>query len=255
MNNEESPRDLSARMRELDPERRAALVRKLKNRRTTGPQRRPLTSPTVLSYEQERLWLLDQLTPGLTAYNASRVLHLEGPVNVNAIQRALNGIVERHEVLRTRVDTVDGAATPSIGPPRPVDLEVVDLETGRPVEMHDAITVVQHFLARPFDLSGDLLLRGLLLRLKTDDHVLALCVHHIASDGTSRQLLLDDLQFLYRGYAEGESEPTLEPPELQFSDVAAWQRDQLSASRMLDHGSFWTEYLAGAPPTIDLPFD
>ncbi|MGA2838338.1 MAG: amino acid adenylation domain-containing protein [Acidimicrobiales bacterium] len=243
--------DLQTRLRDLDPERRAEIARRLEKRKRAAPRRRPTGSPPVLSYEQERLWLLDQLTPGLAAYNASRVLRIAGPLEVAWLQRALDAVVDRHEVLRTNVRAVEGRPVPSLGPPLPVALEIVDIgpDTGE-----DAETAVRRFLAVPFDLADDVLLRALLVRLGPEDHVLALCVHHIASDGTSRQLLLNELGALYEGFVT-DSAPALPPVGLQFSDVAAWQRAVLDGARQdLDH-TFWTRYLADAPPTIELPFD
>ncbi len=247
--------DIRSRLEDLTPERRAELLRQLKERGQQTPRRRPPGSPPVLSYEQERLWLLDQLTPGLTAYNASRVLRLVGPLDVSVLQRALDALVDRHEVLRTQIRAVDGEASPSIGPPRPAPLDVAPVTTGTSRTLDDAVELIREFLTRPFDLSGDLLLRGLVVEVGPDDHVLALCVHHIASDGSSRQLLLDELGAYYVGILTGAAEPILDAPALQFSDVAAWQREALSDSRQETAGEFWIDYLRGAPPTIDLPFD
>ena len=119
MSVEEPGSDIRSRLQDLTPERRAELLRQLKERGQQAPRRRPPGSPPVLSYEQERLWLLDQLTPGLTAYNASRVLRLVGPLDADVLRRALDALVARHEVLRTQIRAVDGEASPSIGPPGP----------------------------------------------------------------------------------------------------------------------------------------
>ena len=246
--------DLQTRLRDLDPERRAAIASRLERRRHAAPRRRSPDSPTVLSYEQERLWLLDQLTPGIAAYNASRVLRITGPLDVAAVQRALDAVVVRHETLRTSVRSVDGRAIASIAPPRPVALDVVDAPSSPGQAGPDWQTLVRRSLAVPFDLAHDLLLRGLLVRLDAEDHVLALCVHHMASDGASRTLLLHELGVLYEAFATG-SEPALRPVELQFSDVAAWRRDAFDEVRRDPNHEFWTEYLADAPPTIELPFD
>ena len=255
MISEDPQPDIRSRLEDLTPERRAELVRQLKERGRATLRRRPPGSPPVLSYEQERLWLLDQLTPGLTAYNASRVLRLVGPLDVAILQRALDAVVARHDVLRTQVRSVDGEASPSIGLPRPVSLELAPIAGGTIRSLDDAVTRIQQFLVQSFDLSSDLLLRGLLVELGPDDHVLALNVHHIASDGASRQLLLDELAAHYVGFATGADEPILEAPRFQFSDVAAWQRSALSDDRLDAAREFWVGYLAGAPPTIDLPFD
>src|SRR5450756_593469 len=169
--------------------------------------------------------------------------------------RALDAVVARHEVLRTQIGTDEGEASPSIGGPRPVPLDVVEVPRGTLRTLDDAVALIQEFLVRPFDLSNDLLLRGMLVELGPDDHVLAMCVHHIASDGSSRQLLLDELGAYYVGFAAGTDEPILEEPSLQFSDVAAWQREALSDSRLDAAAEFWIDYLTGAPPTLDLPFD
>ena len=185
------------------------------------------------------------------AYNASRVLELSGPVDVPALQSSLDGIVARFEVLRTRITEVDGDPVPVLGQAGTVELEVLSLaDVDR-----DFDDLVRAFVNRPFDLARDQLLRGLLLRFDGDRSVLVLCVHHIASDGTSRQILMDELR---KGYLEAVSgvEPTdKEPPELQFSDVAAWQRATIEDPKTAEHSSFWARYLAEAPDVIQLPLD
>ena len=258
MTGEDPRHDLRERLGRLNLDQRAALTRRMQERHRSVPRRRSPDGPAVLSHEQERVWLLDQLTPGLSAYNASRVLLLEGPLDVIGLQHSLTEIVARHEILRTQIHTLDGVPVPSIGPPNSVELEQVEVPIDAMDAMDEAMVVACEFLRQPFDLSEDILLRALLIRVSEAVHLLTLCVHHIASDGVSRQVLLEELRDLYLRSVPDPSVPPLPPlppPDLQFSDVAAWQRDRFDAEAMEAHRVFWTAYLAAAPPTIDLPFD
>lgn len=190
-----------------------------------------------LSYGQQRLWFLDRLEPGGNAYNIPFELRLRGPLRVDALRRALNTIVERHEVLRASFPERDG---------RPVQLitsTVVDLPVHQGVV--DARDWVNRLARAPFDLTRGPLLRADLLRLGPDDHLLLITVHHIAFDAWSVGVLLGELSELYRAGAEL---PALTD---QYADFVAWQHDQ-QASGQLD---YWLERLAGAPELLTLPVD
>ncbi|MET7332199.1 amino acid adenylation domain-containing protein [Nonomuraea sp. NPDC005650] len=188
-----------------------------------------------LSPAQERLWFLSQLEPDTPAYNVPLALRLSGPVDVAALTAAVADLADRHWILRgvidgTRVRQADG-----------VPVRVVDVDPG----------ALERELAgqawRPFRLDAEPPMRATLFRLGGDEWVLALTLHHIATDAWSERLLLRDLSALYS--ARLGLTPPPQPPALQYADVAAWEAEQPE-----DDLDWWTGRLAGLPPVLDLPF-
>ncbi|HEU5217154.1 MAG TPA: condensation domain-containing protein, partial [Gemmatimonadales bacterium] len=213
--------------------------------------------PTVapLTPGQEVLWLLDQGTPGITAYNVPRAIRLRGPLDRSALQQALDALVERHEALRS-VFVPDGSAPRQrVVPPRPVRFVEHDLSALAPAEREAAVHARFLEEARSaFDLERDLLLRATLLRLDAAEHVLVLVTHHIVSDGWSRDVLLRDLAALYQGASGGGAAGLAELP-IQYGDFAEWQRSRLQGARLEELETYWRGRLAGAHAFLELPFD
>ncbi|MEU4799365.1 amino acid adenylation domain-containing protein [Streptomyces sp. NPDC023327] len=191
------------------------------------------------SFAQRRLWFLDQLTRGSTDSLLPLALRIRGALDVPALERALTGIVARHEVLRTRFTAVDGEPVPRVDPAGPVTLERV--------EAADAAEVFARELSRPLDLATQHPLRACLARLGPEEHLLLVVVHHIAVDGWSWAVLLRELDAGYRGEA-------VAAPELQYTDVAAAEAERLSGPRMERLLGYWRERLAGVTP-LALPAD
>ncbi|MEV1178600.1 amino acid adenylation domain-containing protein, partial [Nonomuraea sp. NPDC049784] len=198
-----------------------------------------------LSFAQQRLWFLDQLEPGSADYNVPIALRMSGPLDVAALRAALDAVVERHEVLRTRLVAVDGVAHQVVDPPSGFGLEVVELdaEQAEALMAADAVT--------PFDLATGPLLRGRLIRLGLDEHVLSLTVHHVVSDEWSARVLRRDLMTLYQAFARGEASP-LAPLPVQYADFAVWQREWLRGEVLEGQLGYWRERLEGAP-VLELP--
>ncbi|MEV1178493.1 condensation domain-containing protein, partial [Nonomuraea sp. NPDC049784] len=216
------------------------------------PMRRP-DGPLPLSFAQQRLWFLDQLEPGSAEYNVPVSLRLSGALDVPALAQALDTVVERHEVLRTRlVPDEDGVAHQVIDPPGGFELAVVDL-SGRPDPEGRAAELVAEDTVAPFDLAAGPLFRGRLLRLGAEDHVLSLCMHHVVSDEWSAGVLRRELSVLYAAFCRGGRSP-LTPLAVQYADFAAWQRDRLRGEVLEGQLGYWTERLAGAT-ALELPTD
>ncbi len=239
-----------------EPSARRLLLQKLKDRKTellgadTIP-RRTDPGPAPLSLAQQRLWFLDQLEPGSPRFNLLTAVRLRGQLQPALLKRAIEGVVRRHEALRTRFDIVDNSGwepVQVIDPPSDVPLPVVDL-TGLP-EQQEALL---HRLGgeeanRPFDLRRGPLLRLVLLRLGEDHHVLLLTMHQISMDRWSRGILVREVGALYRG----DSLPGL---PVQYADFAAWQRSHLSGDRLERLLGWWKERLSPPLPVLDLPAD
>ena len=205
-------------------------------------------APT-LSFAQERLWFFDQLEPDSGAYNIPRMLRLRGPLDVAALQKSVNEIVLRHEVLRTSFINDNGKPASSIAENAAVEIQLMDLSTYEQVQ-----ELASEEARRPFNLSHGPLLRLTLLQLGPDDHVLLVTTHHIVSDAWSIGIFMRELVACYNAFSSGDT-PALLPLNLQYSDFASWQREWLSGTRLQNQLDYWRQTLAGAPPVIDLPTD
>ncbi|MDC2961486.1 amino acid adenylation domain-containing protein, partial [Streptomyces gilvifuscus] len=215
----------------------------------------PRDRPLPLSFPQERIWFLEQLSPGNLAYNAQATIRLRGPLDADALRDTLTEIVRRHEIFRTAFTTVDGVPVQEPRPPMPVDLPVVDLQDV-PSEELEARTeeVVQRTIRRPFELTDPPLARWLLIRHAPDDHILVQVEHHFVHDGWSFGVLLDEIRAIYPELAQGRPSP-LPEPLVQYADFAAWQRSWMRDEVLDGHLTYWTRHLQGAPNVLDLPTD
>lgn len=210
------------------------------------------TAPLQASFAQQRLWFLDELEAG-DAYNIPVALRLRGVLDTAALQQALDTVVRRHEVLRTRF--VAGESTLVLQDTVAVPLAQMDLSHLPAEEQETAILHHARVDAqRPFNLAADVLLRATLLRLATDEQVLLLNLHHIAGDGWSISVLARELKTLYAGFHAGQSASLPELP-IQYADFAAWQRQSLQGERLEQLLDFWKQQLAGAPELLQLPTD
>ena len=207
-----------------------------------------------LSFAQERLWLLEQLEPGSPAFNRPLALHLKGNLDEAALRHALQAIVDRHEVLRTRVITRQGQPAQVISPSLTLDLRVIDLAEPDPLELtvHARRLVTEESLC-PFDLAHEPPFRATLLGIGSEDHVLILVFHHMVFDAWSARVFQDELATLYRKVQAGES-PALPELPIQYADFADWQRQFLGEQVLITRYKYWITRLKGIPP-LDLPTD
>lgn len=205
-----------------------------------------------LSFAQERLWFLDQLAPGNRVFNMSLPLRIQGHLDLDVLHAALNVLVARHEVLRSRFVVVDGVPRQQVGSAQPVELEVHDVSG--PGARDRARAVTEEVLSLPFDLSSGRLLRFRLVRLAEEDHVLFAVVHHAVCDVWSLEVIRRDVMTAYRAMAAGKK-PDLLSLTVQYGDFASWQRSWLSPGQVESRLGWWREYLKDAPLVIDLPAD
>ena len=213
----------------------------------------PRTAPA--SFAQERLWFLHRLEPDSPVYNISAAWRLSGPLDAGTLRRALDGLVRRHESLRTTFGVRDGAPVQVIAPAAEAALEVVDLDR-LPAEGREeaARRVTEEEADTPFDLERGPLFRPRLLRLSGDDHVLVLTLHHAVADGWSMGVLYRELAALYAAALRGAEAALPALPE-QYADHAARQRERLTAEALGPRLAWWRERLADAPPLLELPAD
>src|SRR5438067_3588673 len=221
--------------------------------RTARPE--PSDGRAVLpaSFAQQRLWFLDQLEGGGAVYNVPVATRLRGRLDLEALQRAIDGLVQRHESLRTRFTVVDGVPHQVIGPARPARLQVIDLRDAADAERR-GLELVAEQARRAFDLSADELLRVALVRLADEDQLLSLTLHHIITDGWSMGVLRRELSTLYAAFAEGRD---VELPELpiQYADYAVWQQQWMHSGGLDAQLDYWKRQLADAPTLLALPTD
>jgi amino acid adenylation domain-containing protein len=208
-----------------------------------------------LSFAQQRLWFLERLGSGGAAYHIPVRLRLRGELDRTALARALDRIVARHEALRTTVAEVDGEPAQRIAPAGESAFRLLDHDLG---EHPDADAELRRLIAEeataPFDLERGPPVRGRLIRLEADDHVLLVTMHHIVSDGWSMGVLTRELSALYGAFHGGEPDP-LPPLPIQYADYAAWQRRWVDGEVLREQSEYWTTTLAGTPELLELPAD
>ncbi|RKH50658.1 amino acid adenylation domain-containing protein, partial [Corallococcus llansteffanensis] len=208
-----------------------------------------------LSFAQQRLWLLDQLQPGDASYNLPAALQLTGRLDVEALRRAFEALVLRHEALRTTFHEHLGQPTQLINAPGDWTLPLVDLSALPAAQREtEARSFANQEAQRPFDLKAGPLLRSMLVRLSQEEHLLLVTMHHIVSDGWSMGVLVRELTALYAAFSTG-SMPTLPSLPVQYADYATWQRDWLQGATLDAQMGYWKEKLTGAPPALELPTD
>ena len=231
------------------------LARRLDAAGTARPALTAMERPAEVpvSYAQQRLWFLGQLEgPGAT-YNLPVAYRVSGRIDADALERALGDVVERHESLRTVFRDHGGRVVQVVLEPAPVALHRADCTEQQLPEVLKALG------GHPFDLSAELPVRGTLVSLGADEHVLLVLFHHIAGDGVSRRPLGADLSTAYRARLDGRA-PEWAPLPVQYADYTLWQRELLGSeedrgsliSAQLDH---WRTALADLPELIELPTD
>jgi amino acid adenylation domain-containing protein/non-ribosomal peptide synthase protein (TIGR01720 family) len=207
-----------------------------------------------LSYGQQRLWFLDQLENGSSAYHLTAAVSLKGQLNEEALASSFSELIRRHEVLRTSFPSIQGRAVQHIHGSSPFRLRRIDLQNAPECEAHGRmIQVLREDEVADFDLANGPLLRGVLVRKAADDYVLQITMHHIISDGWSMGVLVGEVAALYRIFAEGHL-PALPELQFQFADYAVWQREWVESGAMDQQRAYWRRQLAGLE-ALQLPTD
>ncbi|HLX19070.1 MAG TPA: amino acid adenylation domain-containing protein [Gaiellaceae bacterium] len=209
-------------------------------------------APTAVyppSFSQQQLLFIDRLAPDVATYNGALGVRIDGALDRAALERALAGVVERHEALRTVFRWDDDGAVQVVLDDWRLELPLVVVTDE--AELHELLREEAH---RPFDLARDLMVRMTLYQLGPEEHVLVVMTHHIASDGWSVGVFCRDLGELYDAYRSGRR-PRLPDLPLQYRDFAIWQRERLAGERLAAELAYWRGELAGAPTVLPLPTD
>ncbi|WP_242688082.1 non-ribosomal peptide synthetase, partial [Photorhabdus stackebrandtii] len=213
--------------------------------------------PLPLSFAQQRLWFLGQLDSAASqAYHIPAVLQLSGQLDPQALTAALDSLVARQASLRTHFTLVDGRPCQQIAPTDiGFSLSCLDLRSLSATARAKRVAELTEYEAcAPFDLTQGPLIRGQLLQLADEEHVLLFTQHHIISDGWSTGIMVCELAALYQAALAGQA-AVLPPLPIQYADYAVWQRNELQGERLTEQRDFWGAQLQGAPALLELPTD
>lgn len=207
------------------------------------------------SWAQERLWFISQLETKTSAYHITIAARLRGVLNRYALQKALDTLVQRHEVLRTVFHYEGDNLSQEIAEERNLPLASIDLRLDDPGKREASVQrCIAEETEKKFDLSSGPLARSTLLCLSSQEHILLITMHHIISDGWSIGILVRELADLYEAYWQGRVDP-LAPLPIQYADYALWQRQWLQGSVLDKQLNYWRNHLGAFPPILELPTD
>lgn len=212
------------------------------------------TKPLLLSFAQQRLWLVHQIRPESPAYNMHVELHLAGPLDVGALQMSLRAMAARHEVLRTTFPAIQGTPVQQIAEKAEVSIERLDLRNLPEAERTaEARRLAQVEAGVPFQIERGPLFRVNLLQLEDQQHALLVTVHHIVCDGWSVGIMVRELSHFYRIHTGKPTEPLPELP-IQYADYSQWQRQESAGQAHKAQLQYWIKQMHGLEP-LEFPAD
>ncbi|MEM1368159.1 MAG: amino acid adenylation domain-containing protein [Cyanobacteria bacterium P01_H01_bin.15] len=242
------------RLSQLSPEQRRQLAQKLRQKQSQIAPR-PTGEKAALSFAQQRMWLLYRLESDSAAYNRPCFLSFQGDLKIDVLERALNEILRRHEVLRSRFPEVNGEPTVEIIEDFQLALERINLRSlSSPEQQHRVQELATQEAKKTFDITQDCLVRGQLLILGDRQYVLLLTFHHIIFDGWSEGLFIQELETLIDAFLNRHSSPLANLP-IQYADFSHWERRWLTGERAQKQIKYWRQKLAGQPAQLGLPTD
>ena len=252
--------DLIERIAALSPQKRELLLQRLNQKKENVslaeilPQSRE-SNAFPLSFAQQRLWFFEQLNPDNFTYHIPAAVRLTGTLDATSLDRSLNELVKRHEVLRTAFKIINGQPVQAIASNLELKLAEIDLrslpETERDREVEQLIAAETQ---QAFDLSQAPLLRAKLLHLTDSNWLLLLSTHHIIFDGWSMGIFIQELATLYQAFCTSKPSP-LSEQSVQYADFASWQRQWLQGEVLETQLAYWKKQLGGNLPVLNLPTD
>ncbi|MHC4454088.1 MAG: condensation domain-containing protein, partial [Planctomycetota bacterium] len=250
----------SKRIENLSPEKRALLEKKLKEKKLATSMRKSIPrreNPGVapLSYAQQRLWFLNQLEPDSPFYNISQVFRIHGTINVESLHKALNAIINRHEILRTSFKLEGEQPVQVISTKLTLDLPTINISESPGKKRETRIqNLISDFTQQPFDLTCGPLILFHLIRIDSQEHIFVVVMHHIISDGWSMGIFNRELEALYNSFCSGEPYTPQELP-IQYADFSQWQRQWFKGNVMENQLDYWRKQFKNVPSLLDLPID
>ena len=242
----------------LSPEK-LKILEKLKSKKGTDDimsiKKRVNSEPSELSFQQQRLWFLDQLVPNNPAYNVVMAFHTTGNVNLDIVEESVNKIIERHEVLRTNFKTIDGQGLQVVNEEVQVKLFIEDLTSVDENNKEEVFKIkAKKESEYIFNLSDEPLLRMTTYIMNEEKYIFLLNVHHIIIDGWSMGLFFKELLKIYSDLTSGQ-EVKMKPLKLQYSDYSVWQREFFKGKELERQLSYWKGVLGNKVYGTDLPTD
>ncbi|MEM7798662.1 MAG: amino acid adenylation domain-containing protein [Chloroflexota bacterium] len=251
--------NLDERKLKLSAARKALLEKRLKGLKSKRESERATPIKPILaglssgsqpmSYAQQRFWFMDQITPDSAAYNMYEAQHVKGPLNLKALQTAIDRVVRRQQVLTSNFTVKDGEPRAMIHPERQIQLDIYDMQGA---SFEAAVQRGNQLAGCPFNLAEDPLLRFSVLKLGEEEHLLVLVIHHIVSDEYANACFWDELAYFYN-QQDGDGEPHELP--IQYGDFSRWQSEMLADGVADKELSYWKKELSGTAPRLQLPVD
>lgn len=217
------------------------------------PSVEPFVMPT--SVAQQRFWVLEEIAPGNPALHMRACVRANGQLRLDLLERSLQLLVDRHEILRTTFGKVDEELVQVIAPSQVITLPVISLESMSATDREAGLwRVIRSETSAPFDLEHGPLMRARLIRLDRQEYVLVITTHHILVDGWSQSVIQRDLWSIYEGLSDGHKSP-LSPLAIQYGDFVHWQQEWLASENCKKELQFWTKQLAAPVPVLNFPTD
>src|SRR5215813_6764807 len=234
----------------------ADVVDSLKSAGTTPPITRAADgSEFPLSFSQRVFWLLEQQNPGTGLYNKPRVFRIHGKVDREVMERSLQELRRRHEVLRVKFVSGVNGPVQIVEQDGNMEFTFTDLSMMEPVRREQlAMKLALETVRKPLDLANAQVQRARLMQFSDDEFLLCISEHHVVNDGFTGSILLDELGAIYDAFAAGEPNP-LPPPKLHYTDFAAWEQKWMQGERLADEIEYWRHLLQGAPTHLSVPTD
>jgi non-ribosomal peptide synthetase component F/thioesterase domain-containing protein len=204
---------------------------------------------------QERFWLLSQIERSNAAFHMPAIVRISGTLDVPALEKSFQAVIQRHETLRTTFEEIDKEVVQIVSPAKPFTLPVTDLQGILEMQKEERLNVlIREESLKPLDLTSGPLFRAVLFVLGPGDFVLLTNIHHVLADGWSNRILQEDLWSAYSQLANGKP-PELPPLPIQYSDYTAWLKEWLDSTDAREHLEFWTKQLEGDLPVVNFPTD
>jgi amino acid adenylation domain-containing protein len=254
---------ITQQISKLTPEKRQLLQQILDNKQTLSQPSSPIdyanqahkTRKIPLSFSQERLWFFEHFSPNSCAYNINRVVKLIGNLNIKALEKSLQTIVNRHEILRTVFIEKNGIPYQKIIKNPPFKLNFINLSSINDQHKEAKLNQLIHQeLRKSFNLTQDLMLRTSLYCLSPEEYIFCITIHHIASDGWSLGIFSKDLSELYNSFCQNQASNLPDLP-LQYADFSLWQRNYFQGEKLEENLVYWRKKFQQNIPILNLPTD
>ncbi|HEX3022521.1 MAG TPA: amino acid adenylation domain-containing protein [Lachnospiraceae bacterium] len=254
--------ELYERVNHLTPEKRKLLLEKINSITSTSSKEQTIQPipreesgyEFPLSYSQQRLWFLYQWEKDSPSYNIPCLFHLPFDVNIESLKKAINMLIERHEILRTTYRMYKEDAVQVIKPYESIPMEVSDFRDSKVNERELRDTFVKEKAIIPFNLEEEFPIRAYFYMLPGTDNYLLLNIHHIACDGWSLDIIMNEIQNSYTSMVN-EQPINIQPLPIQYADFASWQRQNESTQTFCNHEKYWKNVFEGEVPVLELPTD